>query len=75
MKGADISTFSSQHPRRQKVARSAAIVLLGLAGLLWWDYYDKHNIGRNGLNSDDIPGSGFSWHQVGFTTLSQEQRD
>lgn len=69
MKGTELSSFT-QRPRRQSVARSATIALLGLAGLLWWDDNYKNIDNDHNVNPlDDIPGSGFSWHQVGFTTI------
>lgn len=69
MKGTELSSSFNQRPRRQHVARSATIALLGLTGLLWWG--NNHNIidSSHDVNPlDGIRGSGFRWHQVEFTT-------
>lgn len=73
MKGTELSSFT-QRPRRQNVARSATIALLGLAGLLWWgNDYKKIDSDRDVSPLDDIPGAGFSWNQVGFTPYYEAQ--
>jgi hypothetical protein len=68
MKGTELSF--TQRPRRQSVACSATIALLGLTGLLWWGNNYRIIENDHDVNPlDDIAGSGFSWHQVGFTTI------
>jgi len=69
MKGTELSSFT-QCPRRQSVTRSTTIALLALAGLLWWGNSYKYINDDNNVNPlDGFPGSGNSWHQVGFTTI------
>ena len=68
MKGIESSPVSSRRPSRRQnnVVRSTAIMLLGMAGLLWWNNANNANINPNNVAFNDaIPGSdGFSWHKV-----------
>lgn len=73
MKSIDSSPVSSRPSQRHNnVVRSTVIMLLGLAGLLWWNNTNPNNIDFN----DAIPVlNGFGWHQVFIRPLCDQQTD
>ena len=67
MKGIESSPGYSRRPHRHNnVVRSTVMILLGLAGWLWWNNTYTNNINPNNVDFNDaIPVSNeFSWHQV-----------
>ena len=78
MKDIESSPGSSRRPSRRhnNVVISTVIMLLGLAGLLWWNNANNANINPNNIASKDaIPGTdGFNWHKVFMHQLLDQHR-